>query len=130
METSCFNFVDFSRDKRKPPCDDRPFLLHTIKTYLAIYSYVYRSQTQFDMVVIIIIMMMMKGNTNREVRLNFKSKILHFKNESTNACTKAYLRYVHSPHFMPELIVDQLKNHQKVTDTKEVSAANHLSELL
>ena len=130
METSCLNFVDFSRDKRKPPCDDRPFLLHTIKTYLAIYSYVHRSQTQFDMVVIIIIMMMMKGNTNREVRLNFKSEILHFKKESTNACTKAYLRYVHSPHFLPELIVDQLKNHQKVTATKEVSAANHLCELL
>ena len=122
METSCLNFVDFSRDKRKPPCDDRPFLLHTIKTYLAIYSYVYRSQTQFDMVVIMIIMMMMKSNTNREVRLNFKSKILHFKNESTNACTKAYLRYVRSPHFMPELIVDQLKNHQEVTATRGISS--------
>lgn len=66
--------------------------------------------------------MMMKGNTNREVRLNFKSKILHFKNESTNACTKAYLRYVHSPHFMPELIVDQLKNHQEVTATRGISS--------
>lgn len=74
------------------------------------------------MVVIMIIMMMMKSNTNREVRLNFKSKILHFKNESTNACTKAYLRYVRPPHFMPELIVDQLKNHQEVTATRGISS--------
>ena len=64
-------------------------------------------------VIMIIMMMMMKSNTNREVRLNFKSKILHFKND---------MRYVRSPHFMPELIVDQLKNHQEVTATRGISS--------